>query len=134
MKQNKNMRSHIKDSEEFFQPVRLDTDPHEITNTLCLATGCSAIEAERGKVWGVDPGGSRLCLHQKRACTGQGAQCVFLGDFYFISPFFPPSSPLLSFPLSLSPTPLFPSLSIPFPFSFPQINMTYVLCVRPCVL
>lgn len=68
------MSSHAKDSESSSRPVRLDSNPDEIINTLFLATdGLFRNRSRRGKVWG---GSYWWCLylskpekrvHRKRA-------------------------------------------------------------------
>lgn len=97
--------------------------------------GCSEIKEERGKVWGLI-----LVVPIFTRTREEGAQDNGLSSSLWgiSTSFLLPSLSLPSLPLSFSPihppTSLSPSIPLLLPFSFPQIFMNYLFCMRPCAI
>lgn len=117
MNQSENMRSHIKDSEELFRYLRLDTNPEEITRTLkgekhvWQQRGCIATEADEGKCTGLMLVMPVFDQTREEGTQDKGLSSSPWGISSSLPPFLPPSDLVL---LSLSPIlflPFLPSLS-----------------------
>lgn len=126
----------IKTQKSSSRPLRFVSNPEEIIIAFCLATdGLLRNKSRMGKGMGDYYWWYHICPSQRRGYTRQGAQLISFGELYFLSTSLPPSlSPHFLFPF-LPPTHL--PISLPsslllfFPFSFSQISMNYLFCIRP---